>query len=130
MEQFAAPNFIDNPVVRGREDRYDTVQIDVPRVLQSWQMSLFSYEWMLPDGRIKALSELPPVEQPKRSDIEKRLKDGEALEKPILGIGLLETVEIGSGRAVLLTLAAHGCKSLPVHIPKSSAGDFAPFLAG
>lgn len=119
--------FIDNPVVNGREDRYATIEIKVESVLESWRMSLFSYEWVLPDGRIRDLSELPPAEQPKRAAVEEHLKRKAPLEKPILGIGLLENVEIGSGRATFLTLAAHGCKTLPVHIPKSNIKEFARF---
>lgn len=119
--------FIDNPVVNGREDRYATIEIKVDSVLESWRMSLFSYEWVLPDGRICDLSELPPAEQPKRAAVEDHLKRKTPLEKPILGIGLLENVEIGSGRATFLTLAAHGCKTLPVHIPKSNIKEFARF---
>lgn len=122
-------NFIDNPVVAGREDRYETVEIAVPSVLESWRLSLFSYEWVLPDGRIKDLAELPTGEQEKRKTVETLLAQGQVFEKPVLGIGLLENVEIGSGRAVFLTLAAHGVKTLPVHIPRSNRKEFAPFLA-
>ena len=121
--------FIDNPVIAARQDRYTTMTIDVGAVLQSWRISLFSYEWLTPDGRIKTLDELPQQEQPKRLDIESRLSTGEAIEKPVLGIGLMENVEIGAGRAVFLTLAAHGCKTIPVHIPVSNAKEFAPFRA-
>ena len=121
--------FVDNPVVSGREDRYETVEIEVAPVLESWRLSLFSYEWVLPDGRIKDLAELPEGEQEKRRIVEESLKTGQAFEKPILGIGLLENVEIGSGKAVFLTLAAHGAKTLPVHIPKSNRKEFAAFLA-
>lgn len=121
--------FVDNPVVSGREDRYETVEIAVGPVLESWRLSLFSYEWVLPDGRIKDLAELPAGEQEKRRLAEESLKKGDPFEKPILGIGLLENVEIGSGRAVFLTLAAHGAETLPVHIPKSNRKEFAPFLA-
>lgn len=119
--------FITNPVVSGRDDRYTTITIDVPAVLESWRISLFSYEWLRPDGQIKALAELPAQEQPRRQEIEERLKSGNPLEMPVLGIGLMENIEIGSGRATFLTLAAHGCKALPVHIPKSNAKEFDPF---
>lgn len=119
--------FVDNPLIAGRQDRYATITIDVTKVLESWRISLFSYEWVGADGRIKDLAELPPQEQPKRQDIESRLSAGAPLEKPVLGIGLMDNVEIGSGRATFLTLAAHGCKALPVHIPKSNTKEFDAF---
>ncbi|WP_236619927.1 hypothetical protein [Micavibrio aeruginosavorus] len=123
------PDFIANPVTAGREDRYETVMIDVPKVLKSWQTSLFSYEWMLPDGRIKDAAELPEKEQPKRAEVEGKIASGAALEMPILGIGLMENIEIGSGRATFLTLAAHGIRTMPVHIPKSNQSEFKAFIA-
>ncbi|WP_435640848.1 hypothetical protein [Micavibrio aeruginosavorus] len=123
------PDFIANPVTTGREDRYETVMIDVPKVLKSWQTSLFSYEWMLPDGRIKDVGELPEKEQPKRAEVEGKISAGTALEMPILGIGLMENIEIGSGRATFLTLAAHGVRTMPVHIPKSNQSEFKAFIA-
>ena len=123
------PEFIDNPAIRERRDQYLDVTVDTAKILKSWQSSLYSYEWMLPDGRIKAHDELPENEQPKRAEAEEKISRGRPLEKPILGIGLLENVEIGSGRAMFLTLTAAGIKSIPVHIPKSNEQEFEPFLA-
>lgn len=125
----STPKFVDNPVIAARADRYTTITINVGAVLESWRISLFSYEWLYPDGRIKALKELPQHEQPKRKDIESRLSAGDPLEKPVLGIGLMDNIEIGAGRATFLTLAAHGCETIPVHIPVSNSTEFAPFRA-
>lgn len=120
-------SFIDNPVIRGREDRYTEIKIKCALVIESWRTSLFSYEWLRPDGGIKSLDELSATEQPKRASVETALAAGAALEKPVLGIGILDNVEIGSGRAVFLTLAAHGIEEIPVHVPKSHEKDFAAF---
>lgn len=121
--------FIDNPVVSPRRDQYVDVSVDVEKVLKSFRSSLYAYEWMLSDGRIKARDELPEHEQPKRDDAEDKLKQGKPMEKPVLGIGLIENIEIGSGKAVFLTLAAAGIKTMPVHIPKSNADEFTAFLS-
>ena len=121
-------DFIDNPVIHGREDRYAAVTVDVARIMKSWRLSLFSYEWVLPDGRIRDLTELPEAEKPKRQEVESMLDRGQPIERPVLGIGLMDNVEIGSGRAIFLTLAARGAATIPVHIPKSSLKEFAPFL--
>ena len=121
--------FIDNAAIVSRPAHYVTVIVDVGKILESWRQSLFSYEWVLPDGRLKSREELPPAEQPKRVTVEERLSRGEPLEKPVLGIGLMDNVEIGAGRAVFLTLAALGAKKVPVHIPKTHEDEFSPFLA-
>lgn len=128
QSQISASHLIPNPVAAERGDRYDTVTIDVANVLKSWKLSLFSYEWMAPDGRIKDLAELPEKEQPKRATVESKIAAGEALEMPILGIGLMDNIEIGSGRDVFLTLAAHGATTMDVHIPRSNQKDFKSFI--
>lgn len=121
-------SFIDNPAVKTCPDRYVTVTVDIPSVLKSWRESLFAFEWMLPDGRLKSSNELPAAEQPKRQAVEAKLKSGAPLEKPVLGIGLMDNIEIGAGRATFLTLAAQGVKKLPVHIPKSNRDEFSGFM--
>lgn len=122
------PEFVANPVVKSRRDHYLDVTVDAAKILKSWQSSLYSFEWMLPDGRIKTRGELPAGEQVKRDEAEEKIGSGKPLDKPILGIGLLENVEIGSGRALFLTLAASGVKEIPVHIPKSNEEEFASFI--
>lgn len=129
MPDTVEADFIANPVISGREDRYATINIKVDAVLESWRMSLFSYEWVLPDGRIRSAGELSETERPKRDAVEDNLKRKAPIEIPILGIGLMDNVEIGSGRATFLTLAAHGCKTMPVHVPKTNVKEFASFLA-
>ncbi len=126
--QVSQIDFTDNPAIKGREDHYEAVTVSIPAILKSWRHSLFSFEWLTADGRIKAPEDLPEGERSKRRSVEDLLARGEPLETPVLGIGLMENVEIGAGKAVFLTLAAHQADTIPVHIPKSHAGDFKPFL--
>ena len=121
--------FTENSTIRGREEHYLTVNIDVRKVLESWRTSLFSFEWLMPDGRIRSLPELPAEEQDKRAAVETLIEKGGALEMPILGIGIMENIEIGAGRAVFLTAAAHGVLILPAHIRRSHEKEFRSFLA-
>lgn len=121
------PVFIDNPVAASRAGHYLEITVDTAKVMKSWRESLFSFEWLLPDGRIKSAAELSENERPRREAVEAALAAGKALEKPILGIGMMDNVEIGSGRAVFLTLVAHGAKTIPVHIPSGNEADFKKF---
>jgi hypothetical protein len=122
-------SFVENPVIKGREDHYRTITVSIDAIVKSWRESLFSFEWMLPDGRIKGIDELAEIEKPKRIAVEDRLRSHAPLEMPVLGIGLMDNVEIGTGRATLLTLAAHGIKTMPVHVPASHEDEFRPFAA-
>lgn len=122
-------HFTENPLAAGEAGRYVAVHVRVPDIVKSWQGSLFSFEWLRPDGKIKSAAELKPAEREKRLAVEHLLQSGAAIPMPILGIGMMDNVEIGSGRAELLTLAASGIETMPVHIPKSNESDFKPFRA-
>ena len=118
-------HFIDNPAAKSG---FTEIEIDCAAVLKSWQKSVYSFEWLDQNGEIKPAADLSETEGRRRFDIEKSIKDGEKIEKPILGLGVMDNVEIGSGRAALLTLIDHGHTSLPVHVPNSQKDEFAAFL--
>jgi hypothetical protein len=122
-------NFTENPLAAEAPDRYVRVNVHVGKVVKSWKQSLFSFEWLTPDGDIKHLTQLSEAEQEKRQIVEQSLGNGTPLAMPILGIGIMDNIEIGCGRAEFLTLAARGVEIIPVHIPKSCESDFKPFLA-
>lgn len=125
----ASLQFIDHSSLKGREDRYAVVRVDAGLVLQSWRKSLFSFEWLTPEGAVRALDDLPLHERDKRLKVERLLGEGRPPERPVLGIGILDNIEIGAGRDVFLTLAAHGARVIEVHIPKSAEPDFKTFLS-
>ncbi len=122
-------DFTDNKAALANPEMFISIEIDLPAVIKSWQLSVFSYEWLHRDGSIKSLGELSEADQDKRKAVETALDNGDILEKPVLGIGIQDNIEIGSGRATLLTLADMGHKTIPVHIPKSNESDFKDFLA-
>lgn len=122
--------FTDSPALTGRESKYRTVEVNVDAVLQSWRLSLLSFEWLTPEGTLRTLDSLPLREREKRLQVEHLLSTGQKLERPVLGIGLMDNVEIGGGKAVFMTLAALGYKTLPVHIPVSCEKELKSFLCG
>lgn len=120
--------FTENPLATG-EARYVTIDVRVADVVKSWRGSLFSFEWLRPDGKIKSAAELTPAEREKREAVEQLLQNGSPVPMPILGIGMMDNIEIGSGRAEFLTLAALGIETMPVHIPRTNESDFKLFRA-
>jgi hypothetical protein len=121
--------FQDNAAALARPESFVSIEVETARVLKSWKASLYSFEWLNTDGSIKSLEELSGTEAAKRLNVESDISAGKPIEKPLLGIGVMDNVEIGSGRAQFLTLAAQGMKIIPVHIPASNKKDFKPFLA-
>lgn len=121
-------NLVDNPSLKGREDKYDTIEVNLDAVLKSWKISLFSFEWLTPDGDIRTPEQLPEKEREKYEHALSLYHSGQAMERPILGIGIMDNIEIGSRRDVLLTLITQNIQTLSVHVPKSNKQDFTPYL--
>lgn len=119
----------DNPSLKGREDRFIVIDAKMDLIIASWRSSLFAHEWLRPDGTIKSPADMSEALRQKRQAIEAHIKSSDTLARPVLGIGITDGVEIGSGRDLLLTLAAMGIKIIPVHIPKSHQADFRIFIS-
>lgn len=124
----ATAHFIDNPSIKGREDAYTTITVDLDKIIESWKISLFSFEWLTPEGKIRRPDQLPEKEQEKYDAVCQALEISEPLPRPILGIGVMENVEIGSRRDVLLTLKSKGQSHMDVHVPKTLAEEFERYL--
>jgi hypothetical protein len=120
--------FIDNRAISGREDKFITVMVAVAPVLASWKDSLFAHEWLTKDGRPKPIDQLSDAAREKRELAETLFTKGDALERPVLGLGIMDNLEIGAGKDVLITLAAHDIDVASVHIPKSHIDDFKIFI--
>lgn len=121
--------FTDNSIALANKSQYMDITVDTARVLKSWQLSLMSFEWLDFRGNLKVPEEMPETERKKRAAIEQKISESAALQKPILGIGIQDNVEIGSGKAEFLTLAANGIAKIPVHVRKSQIKDFKEFIA-
>lgn len=121
--------YTDNAAYLARPDGYMTIGIDASKVIESWRDSVFSFEWLNADGKIKSIDQLSDAEKEKRAAVESAISAQKAIARPVLGIGLKDNIEIGSGRAELLTLAALGVKTISVHIPKSNEDEFKDFMA-
>lgn len=128
MSELPTIQFKDNPAAADTKKFID-ITIDTAKALSSWRDSIFSFEWLDAEGNIKSFEDLSADEADKRRRVENDLQKGTPIQKPVLGIGLKDNIEIGSARAEFLTLAAHGIKTIPVHVPKSCESDFKPFLA-
>lgn len=121
--------FKDSKAAQNNPNFYLSVTLDVKAVIKSWQLSVFSFEWINKDASLKAFDDLKQSDQDKRKTIETAINNNDPIEKPILGIGIQDNIEIGSGKAVICTLAAHGIKNFDAHIPKSNEDDFKSLIA-
>jgi hypothetical protein len=120
--------FKDNKIASSKEGAYRVEEVQVGKVLESWKFSLFSFEWLTPEGDMRDLEDLPELEQEKYQKIMLQLSRNEPLERPVLGIGMMNNIEIGSRRDIFLTLAKQGHKKISVHIPAANLKEFTPYL--
>lgn len=120
--------FTDNPAIAGRCDRYMVVKVDLARVLASWHQSLMAHEWLNGHGHFREPDDLNMCDRDKVLKADKILNSGGELPRPVLGIGILDNVEIGSGRDVIYALVRAGHKTASVHIPRSNETEFNRFL--
>ncbi len=128
-ETLPITRFKNNSALKGREDKFIALEVKVAPILASWRESIFSHEWLTPDGKIKKPSDMVQKIKEKRQETDNIIDNQDLqLERPVLGIGILDNIEIGSGRDLFLCLAARGADSIPVHIPKSHEGDFRIFI--
>ncbi len=119
-----ALKFRENTALKGRETSFIEAEALVGAVLGSWRGSLFAHEWMHQDGRLRKPIEMAEQVRLRRKAAEDLLDSGGEIDRPVLGIGIMDNVEIGSGRDVFLSLAARGIEKIPVHIPKSQIEEF------
>ncbi len=118
----------DNPAIAGRAERYMLIEINVAKVLEGWRQSLMAHEWIKPDGALRDIDHLNMLDRDKVLKAQKILQAGQSLPRPVLGIGILDNIEIGASREVFYVTAAAGHKTMTVHIPRSNQGEFRPYL--
>lgn len=111
--------FIDHPIVEKDRDAYIDVIVDVPKAIESYRLSLMSFEVLDRDGKVRDDNDLDVAEQATRQHIREKIKNKTPFEKPIIGLGLGDNFEIGIGRSLFTTLAFEGYLGVPVHVRKS-----------
>ena len=119
---------IDNSSLKGRESSFITIELDIAKIVKDWKASVFSFEWLTPEGQVRTLDVLGETQTEQYQKVETAFKCGETLERPVLGLGVMDNIEIGSRKEVLLTLCALGVEKIDVHVPKSCLKDFQKFI--
>jgi len=123
------PVFCDSRVAAGNAAQYVEILVNPAKILQSWRASLMAHEYLDKTGAVKGDDDLTETRLEKRESIRAAVAAGNSLEKPVLGIGIFDNVEIGAGADIIVTLFMDGISSIPVHVRKSQLNDFASFRA-
>jgi hypothetical protein len=122
------PEFYDHEVVQRAPDDYVEMTLSPAKILNAWRMSIFAHELLNGDGTTKGVNDMHPDHMKKYIDISELMNRGEPLAKPVLGIGIMDNVEIGIGREIILVANDMGLEELPFHVRKSQADDIKSFF--
>ena len=98
------------------DNKYKVIEVDVQAVIDDWRGSLTAHHWLDSQGCMKPVDALSDTHQQALQDMRKRMEQGEEIEPPILGIGITDCVEIGSGAAQLLFHAMRGDTTMHVRV--------------
>lgn len=120
--------FASSAAVELAPQNYAILKVDLKRVLMSWRASLLAHEWLDKTGQVKGDDMLSPYRLERRKNVREILASGGVLERPVLGIGMFDNVEIGAGADVLTTLYLDGAQDLEVCVRAGQVGEFEAFL--
>ncbi len=127
--QLKEPSFVDHPNVSGgNKDAYIDAVLDLDKALPSWRQSLLAYNWLTSDGHAKPVETLGAAQKEKYDEAVALLSAQQSLPKPIIGIGMIDNVEVGSGAAIIVLMAHQGFTQIPVHVRAAMSKKLMKFM--
>ena len=124
----ANPVFNDHEVVKRSPSDYIELQLDPKTVLKAWEVSMFAHEILNKDGSIKSDKEMSAATLEKYMAAKESLKRGEAVAKPIIGVGITDNIEIGIGREIVVASYNLKISTIPVHMRKGQVNEIQKLL--
>lgn len=122
------PQFFDHEIVQKSPDDYVELVINPVDLLNAWSLSMFAHELLNKDGTVKSQSDLSDQTLEKYVTAVEMIKRAEPLSKPVIGIGIMDGIEIGIGREIIAACAAMKTPSIPFNVRKAQASDVKKLL--
>lgn len=113
--------FHDHEIVQRMPTDYIEITISPDKILRAWRLSLFAHELLNNDGSLKHENQMNGDTLLRYVEISNLIKQGETLPKPVIGIGIMDNLEIGIGREIVAAAAQHHITEIPVHMRKAQA---------
>ncbi len=110
--------FYNHEVVQRAPDDYVEMMLSPQDILQAWRDSMFSFDLLDNDGQVKSKDKMNSDILQKYLDVTDAIKRGEDTPKPILGIGIMDNIEIGIGREIVAATAVANIPTIPIHVRK------------
>jgi hypothetical protein len=122
------PQFYDHEVVQKSPQDYSEIVVSPTHILKCWETSMFACEVLDKQGNIKQQDDMEPSTLKRYIDCLEIIKRGEETPKPILGYGIMDNIEIGVGREIVLAAKTLDINEIPVNIRKAQAEDIQKIL--
>ena len=120
--------FYDHEVVQKAPNDYIEIILSPQKILSAWAISLFAHELLNPDGTIKPQKAMNANTLHKFIEISDDMKRGEIIPKPVIGIGIMDNLEIGIGREIIVLAAQNNIQKIPVHVRKAQSREIEKLL--
>ena len=117
------PAFYNHEIVQQSPDDYVEMILTPVAILDAWSLSMFAHELLNKDGSIKGENSMNEDTLSKYLDALESLKRGEDVAKPVIGIGIMDGIEIGIGREVIAACATLNINEIPFHVRKAQVDD-------
>jgi hypothetical protein len=122
------PKFCDHAVVLASPDNYVEMTCSPKDVLDAWSLSIFAHELLNKDGSVKEKTDMVEPTLGKYIDALEMLKRGEDVAKPVIGIGIMDGVEIGIGREIIAASYILKLPKIAFHVRQAQADEIKKLL--
>ncbi len=122
------PEFYDHEIVQQSPDDYYEMTLNAYSVLKAWSSSLFAHELLKSDGTIKDQSEMSDGTLDKYITATELIKKQESIAKPIIGVGMMDGIEIGVGREIIAVCHQMNIDTIPVQMRKAQRAEIEKLL--
>ena len=112
----SAAAFTNHEVVNKSPSDYVEIIVSLAVLVKAWSHSAFAYEMLESGGSIKPDTKMGHDILERYLRAQNALKNGDAVTKPVIGIGIMDNVEIGIGREIAVAAYAIGLDNMPVHV--------------
>jgi hypothetical protein len=120
--------FYDHEVVQNAPHDYVEITLSPQKILSAWTLSMFAHELLNKDGTVKNPDDMNAPTLQKFIEAKTFIKRGEALPKPIIGIGIMDNLEIGIGREIVAAAAHDNIAQIVVNMRKAQSKDIEKLL--
>lgn len=122
------PAFYDHEVVRRSPADYVEMRLSPSALLKAWSLSMFAHEMLANDGTVKPVDCMNTETLEKLLYAQDAMKKGEAVAKPIIGVGIMDNIEIGIGREIVVAAQTMNIPEIPVHARQAQAREITKLM--